>query len=172
MSKFKHVRIERAGKTNEAGNQPYLQIASFIASLLDTAFHLPGTRIRVGLDPLLGLIPGFGDTLSNLIGSSLLFVGVQLGLPRIVLIRMSVNLFLNTVIGAIPGFGDLFSFWFKSNMRNLALLKRYGPGAARTSTAADWTFVVVVILLMVSVFVLLMLGSIWLIKYTWDAVSP
>jgi hypothetical protein len=161
----------KAEKTNRSTDAPYLTIARMIATLLDTAFYLPGTRIRVGLDPLLGLIPGLGDTLANILGSSLLFLGAQLGLPRIVLIRMALNLFVNAVIGSIPGIGDLFSFWFKSNMKNLALLERHAPRTGRVSTTADWIFVTGLILLMLSLLVLLMLSTIWVIRRLWEAVG-
>lgn len=149
---------------------PYVQVARLIATLLDSSFSLPGTSIRIGLDPLLGLIPGFGDTLAGLLGASLLFLGAQLGLPRIVLARMSLNVFLNATIGAIPGIGDLFSFWFKSNMKNLALIERYTTEPRRESTTADWIFVIGMILLMLALFVLMILGTLWLIRRAWDFV--
>ncbi len=150
--------------------EPYASIARGIATLLDSAFNLPGTSIRIGLDPIIGLIPGFGDTLGNLLGSSLLFLGAQMGLPRIVLVRMSLNVFLNTVIGAIPGIGDVFSFWFKSNMRNLALIQRYAREPRRVATTADWIFVLSVILLLLVLFVLVMMGTLWLVQRLWDLV--
>jgi hypothetical protein len=165
------LNFGKAEKTDRSTDSPYLAISRMIATLLDTAFYIPGTRIRVGLDPILGLIPGLGDTLANILGSSLLFLGAQLRLPRIVLIRMALNLFVNAVIGAIPGIGDLFSFWFKSNIRNLALLERHVPHAGRASTTADWIFVTGLILLMLTVLVVLMLGTIWLIRWLWDAVQ-
>jgi len=161
----------RAEQTQRSTDAPYLAIARMIATLLDTAFYLPGTRIRVGLDPIVGLIPGFGDALANILGSSLMFLGAQLGLPRIVLIHMALNLFVNAVIGSIPGIGDLFSFWFKSNMKNLALLERHAPRAGRVSTTADWIFVTGLILLMLSLLVLLMLSTIWGIRRLWEAVG-
>jgi hypothetical protein len=145
-------------------------MARVIATLLDTAFHLPGTSIRIGLDPILGIIPGFGDTLSGLLGTSLLFLGAQLGLPRIVLVRMGLNMFLNAVIGAIPGIGDIFSFWFKSNMRNLALIQRYTREPQRVATTADWIFVLGVILLMLILFIMITIGTVMLIHRLWDLV--
>lgn len=146
----------------------YASIARVIATVLDSAFYLPGTSIRIGLDPIIGLIPGFGDTLAGLLGSSLLFLGAQIGLPRIALVRMSLNVFLNAVIGVIPGIGDLFSFWFKSNMKNLALIERYAREPHRAATTADWIFVIGVILAMLVFFVLIMMGTVWLIHTLWD----
>ena len=145
-----------------------MHLARLTATLLDSAFSFPGTSIRIGLDPLIGLIPGFGDSLAGLLGASLLLLGAQLGLPRIVLARMSLNVFLNAAIGVIPGVGDLFSFWFKSNMRNLALIQRYTTEPHRVSTTTDWIFVIGMISLMLALFGLMTLGTLWLVRKAWD----
>lgn len=120
--------------------------ADFIAQLLDSAFCIPGTRIRVGLDPLLGLIPGVGDVIANLIGSSILFLATQLQVPKIIMARMALNMGINTVIGAIPGIGDLFSIWFRSNEKNAQLLRRYTTQTTTRATPGDWIFVIGLIL--------------------------
>ncbi|MGH7231967.1 MAG: DUF4112 domain-containing protein [Nitrospiraceae bacterium] len=98
--------------------------AELIAHWLDDAFLLPGTAIRFGLDPIIGIIPVFGDALATAIGAAILLNARQLGVPVNVLGRMASNLLINGVIGAIPAFGDLFSFWFKSHSKNTALLLR------------------------------------------------
>jgi hypothetical protein len=164
-------QFSSAGQRRRPAAGPYVHIARVIATLLDSAFTLPGTSIRIGLDPLIGLIPGFGDTLAGLLGASLLFLGAQLGLPRIVLARMSLNVFLNAAIGVIPGIGDLFSFWFKSNLRNLALIQRYTTEPRRVSTTTDWIFVIGMISLMLAFFVLMILGTLWLVRRAWDFVA-
>jgi hypothetical protein len=158
-------------REEEQPRSQYESLARIIATLMDSAVYLPGTSIRIGLDPLIGLIPGFGDTLAGLLGTSLLFLGAQLGLPRIVLARMSLNLFINAAIGVIPGIGDLFSFWFKSNMRNLALIQRYTTAPRRVSTTADWIFVIGMVLLMFVLFALVIIGTLWLIRTAWDFVA-
>jgi hypothetical protein len=89
--------------------EPYLAFARLIAQVLDRSIRLPGTDLRLGLDPLIGLIPGFGDAVASLAGSMILFLAAQLQVPKIVLVRMSINIALNGVIGTIPLFGDLFS---------------------------------------------------------------
>jgi Domain of unknown function (DUF4112) len=101
--------------------------AKFLAELLDQRFTIPGTSIRIGLDPIIGLIPGIGDTLANLAGSAILVIAAQLRLPKIVLLRMGWNIAVNTLIGAIPLVGDIFSIWFRSNVKNVQLLERYAP---------------------------------------------
>ena len=138
--------------------------ARFLAELLDQRFTIPGTSIRFGLDPLIGLIPGIGDTLANLAGSAILFIGAKFNLPKVVLLRMALNIALNTLIGAIPFVGDLFSIWFRSNVRNVQLLERYAGEHRQRAAPSDWLFVFAVIggLLLLLIAVLIALG--WLLR--------
>jgi len=98
--------------------------AELLAKVLDTAVKIPGTSFSLGLDPLLGLIPGLGDLLANLIGTAILVLAARLHVPQIVIARMSLNLLINGAVGAIPVVGDLFSIWFRSHARNAELLRR------------------------------------------------
>jgi len=98
--------------------------AELLAKILDTTVRIPGTPFYVGLDPLLGLIPGIGDILANLIGTLMLILAARLHVPQIVVARMSLNLLINGAVGAIPIAGDLFSIWFRSHARNADLLRR------------------------------------------------
>jgi len=98
--------------------------AELLAKILDTAVKVPGTPFYLGLDPLLGLIPGLGDLLANLIGTAILVLAARLQVPQIVIARMSLNLLINGAVGAIPIVGDLFSIWFRSHARNAELLRR------------------------------------------------
>jgi len=116
--------------------------ADSIAHLLDSVVHIPGTSIRLGLDALLGLIPGLGDWIANFIGSTILFLAVKLDVPKIVIVRMAFNVGINTMIGAIPGLGDLFSIWFRSNLKNARLLRRYTSKRTPRATSGDWLFVI------------------------------
>ena len=133
--------------------------ADFIARILDTMVRIPGTNIWIGLDPLLGLLPGIGDACSHLIGSSLLYIATKIHVPRIIMVRMAINIGLNTIIGAIPGIGDVFSVWFRSNVKNAQLLRRYGQQAHPSSTASDWVFVLGLAIVSLAI----MLGSLFLI---------
>jgi Domain of unknown function (DUF4112) len=133
--------------------------ARLIAYLMDNAFRIPGTNIRFGLDPIIGLLPGMGDTLGGLVSALVLVQSVQLGLPRVVIARMALNVIINSVVGALPIVGDAFSFWFKSNARNHALLLKHAH--SRTSTRGDWVFVSVVIAI-----VLLVLASVFFLLAT------
>jgi hypothetical protein len=122
------------------------QLAQTLGRLLDASFTIPGTTVKCGLDPLLGLIPGIGDIISNAIGSSLLFLATKAGVPRIVILRMSLNIAINMVVGAVPVFGDLFSIWFKSNLQNAQLLHRHCQTRIPVTTLIDWLYVSVLII--------------------------
>lgn len=116
-------------------------LTGLLAWILDDLVLIPGTKFRIGLDPLIGLVPGIGDTSAAALGSVILIRALQAGVPRIVIARMAVHLLLNALVGAIPGVGDVFSAWFKSNRRNHDLLKKHqGLGARRASTTGDWIF--------------------------------
>jgi hypothetical protein len=97
----------------------------FLSRLLDEQFHIPGTRYRVGLDGLLGLLPGVGDTLGTLLSAYMLYEAIQLGVPRGMLLRMVANVGLDTVIGVIPVVGDVFDIAWKANKKNMALINDY-----------------------------------------------
>ena len=93
-----------------------------LVSLLDDRFSVGG--FRFGLDGLLGLVPGVGDTVGALASAYVILAARRLGAPRSVLLRMGGNLALDYLVGAIPLLGDLFDFGFKANRRNLDLLRR------------------------------------------------
>ena len=117
-----------------------LQRLRSMAWLMDSSIPLPG-GFRIGLDAIIGLVPGIGDAVGALVSVFILNEARALGAPRSVLLRMSGNVLVETVIGAIPFVGDLFDAGFKANMRNLALLERYhlDPVGSRRSSR---TFVV------------------------------
>lgn len=96
-----------------------------LSRLMDTAIRIPGTRFRIGWDPIIGLIPGLGDLIDTAISAYLLFLANQFGLPRNVLGWMLFNIALEAVIGTIPLIGDIFDAFYKSNIRNLALLEKH-----------------------------------------------
>src|SRR5690348_13659723 len=150
--------------------QTYLTFARLLAQVLDRSIPLPGTDFRIGLDPLIGLIPGFGDAVASLAGSMILFLAAQLQVPKIVLIRMSVNIALNGVIGSVPLFGDLFSLWFQSNVRNVALLERHAAAMGHASTFWDWAFVVGLFAGIIGLFAGVVAGGLWLLHSIGHAV--
>ena len=119
---------------------PLEPMFKWLALIMDDLVRFPGTRFRFGLDPLIGLIPGIGDTASAITSALALIYATRSGLPKILIARMAGNILINEVIGIIPGIGDAFSFWFKSNARNYELIKGY-TAAPQASRKSDWVFV-------------------------------
>jgi hypothetical protein len=131
---FEVLPPERGGK------QAVEPLFRWIALLMDNFVRVPGTQFRFGLDPLIGLIPGLGDTGSAIVSAIALIQAARNGIPKIVLGRMATNILVNEVIGIVPVVGDAFSFWFKSNARNYELLKQH-TGGTRKASRGDWIFV-------------------------------
>jgi Domain of unknown function (DUF4112) len=94
-----------------------------LARLLDTAFVIPGTNIRFGFDALIGLVPGIGDAITSLLSLYIISEARALGAPRLLVARMLANVALETVVGVVPIVGDAFDVAWRSNRRNLALLR-------------------------------------------------
>jgi hypothetical protein len=120
---------------------PFIKL---ISCVLDTAFVIPGTRIRFGIEPIIGLIPILGDQVTALISAALLYRSVQHRLPKIALVRMALNILINAVVGMVPVLGDIFVLWYKPNIRNYKILQRFA-GQTNTVTTGDWMFVSILI---------------------------
>ncbi|HEX8494047.1 MAG TPA: DUF4112 domain-containing protein [Pyrinomonadaceae bacterium] len=131
---------------------------------LDGLFRIPGTGWRFGLDALVGLIPGVGDTVTALASFYILAAGVRYRVPKVTLLRMGFNIGLDYVFGAIPVVGDLFDIAWKSNQKNVELLRQratVSAAEAKEGKLSDWIFVGVIILVLLT----LLVGSIVLSLY-------
>jgi hypothetical protein len=107
-----------------------------LARVLVSAVRIPGTSMRFGLDAVLGLIPGVGDVAGGVFASYVLIQAARLGAPPSVLLRMLVNVGIDSLVGTVPLIGDFFDIGWKSSTRNVALLERHveQPGAARAAS--------------------------------------
>lgn len=101
-----------------------------IAHWLDDRFRVPGTNVRFGLDSIIGLLPGVGDSVSALWGAYFIGRAHKLGMPMSLKSKMAMNVFIDFLVGAIPIVGDLFDVGFKSHVRNVALLDEFIAGEA------------------------------------------
>lgn len=110
--------------------------ARALTRLLDDSIRIPGTNFRIGLDPIIGLIPGAGDLVGGAMSAYLLLVAHRAGAPTSVLIRMLGNLAIDSVVGAVPFLGDFFDAGFKANRRNMTLIERYLDRPASTRQAS------------------------------------
>jgi hypothetical protein len=127
----------------ETSSRRLVAVATF-AEWLDAGFRIPGTNIRFGLDPLLGLIPGVGDAAGAVLAGWIFVEGIRVGASRATLLRIAGNIALDAVLGAVPFIGDIFDFAWKANLRNVTLLQRHLMAPARAHRA-DRFFIVCVI---------------------------
>ena len=102
--------------------------AKIVARWLDELLQIPGTKFKIGLDPLIAFIPGVGDFLSSSVSAVVILESVRKGVAFSVIFRMGLNMIINALFDAIPGVGPFFSAFFKSNSRNLTLLQRWQEG--------------------------------------------
>ena len=107
-----------------------------LTKLLDSAFQIPGTRMRFGLDALIGIVPGIGDAIGAIFSAVIVFQAARLGVSRATLTRMIGNVALDTIVGEIPLVGDLFDAGWKANTKNLALLEAHLQQPGATSRAS------------------------------------
>ncbi len=133
------------------------------ARLLDSAILIPGLNVRLGLDPILGLVPGLGDLVSPLFTIGMIMLARELGVPRVVQLRMIFNVAIDTLFGIVPVLGDLFDVAWKANDRNMVLLDRHAY-EVHGSAPGDWLFVGAAIALLVALAILPMALLIWLIN--------
>lgn len=120
--------------------------------LLDNSIPIPGTRFRIGLETIIGLVPGVGDLVGGGFSLYIILQAARMGVPASLLARMGWNLLVDVVVGAVPFLGDLFDAGFKANLRNLALLEGHAqrPGESRR---ASRRFVAVLAILLVLVLI-------------------
>ncbi len=125
-----------------------------VAWLLDECIRIPGTKIKFGLDPILGLIPGGGEIAATLIGATVLTEAGKKGIPFKTLLRMGGNMFVNAICGLFPGVGDFFSAWFKSNKRNYEMLNEYLESEDGQQARGGWWPVLVALIIVGTILVL------------------
>jgi hypothetical protein len=108
-----------------AARRAALDRLDMLATVFDTAFILPGTNVRFGVESILRLVPGIGDAIASALSCYLLYEAHRLGVPRLLLARMAANVALEGLVGAVPLAGDAFDVFFRANRRNVALLRKH-----------------------------------------------
>jgi hypothetical protein len=142
---FDEPALERNGTPQRAHIDKSLERLGW---LMDDLFRVPLLG-RFGLDPLIGLIPGLGDTMTSLVSFYILVSAVRYRVPKITMLRMALNIGVDYLLGSVPFVGDLFDAYWKSNQMNLALLRKRATVSAedaRAGKASDWLFVGALIL--------------------------
>jgi hypothetical protein len=148
-AELRSIRISDRETLEWSSSEPGVQHKSAhdlerLAHWLDSAFEIPGIRLRFGFDALLGLLPGLGDTASALASVYILQAATKFGVSRITLARMTLNIVVDLLVGAIPIVGDLFDVYWKANRKNVELLRRHfkaNPTTARKLNRTDGLFV-------------------------------
>ncbi len=93
--------------------------------LLERSFHIPGTKIPFGLDAVIGLVPVLGDLMTAIMGGYIVWEARNLGMSKWQLIRMTANIGIDTALGAVPLLGDAFDLFWRSNSKNLRIIKKH-----------------------------------------------
>jgi len=153
----------------ELAEQQEVASLARLSRLLDGAVRIPGTDIRVGLDPILGLIPGLGDWAGALGAGYILLRAASLGVARPTLLRMAGNIGIDFMAGSVPVLGDIFDLGWRANERNMALLRAH-MDAPEQRRRADHGFVVALVLGLGALLLLTVGLSLWLIAALLQAV--
>jgi hypothetical protein len=130
--------------------------------LLDRAYRVPGTNIRFGWDALVGIVPGAGDVVTALFACAIILHAHRMGVPRVVQLRMVINVLIDLVIGVVPLFGDVADVFWQSNTRNFALLERHAA-APTPPSRGDWLFVTGVVALVALAALIPLVMVYWLV---------
>jgi hypothetical protein len=141
---------------------------------MDDVFRVPVLGWRFGLDALLGLIPGLGDTSTSLVSFYILAAAVRYRVPKITLLRMGLNIGIDYVVGSLPVIGDLADAWWKSNRMNLDLLRKRATvtaAEARSGKASDWLFVGAIIAGLVALALGSAVISLYILAKLWTVLS-
>ncbi len=122
---------------NDPASDPFI---ATVTRLMDAVFTIPGTNVRFGLDPIIGLLPGLGAPLSAVISLVLIGKSARFGVPKVVLGRMALNVAINSLLDAVPVIGGPVSVFYRSNVRNYELLRKHAH-TRRPATTGDRLFV-------------------------------
>ena len=149
LSKSMAERGARAALTRQHERAEVERSLDQLSRAMDGLFRIPGTGWRIGLDALVGLVPGVGDFATTAVSLYILAAGVRYRVPKVTLLRMASNIAVDYLLGSVPLVGDLFDAAWKSNQMNVELLKRraaVSPEEARHGRVSDWLFLGVVVL--------------------------
>jgi len=140
----KVIVIEKDRTTRfQSDDGPAISDLERLAKWMDSLFEIPGVGLRFGLDSILGLIPGLGDTAASALSLYILHAASRRGVSRLTMTRMALNVALDTVVGSIPVLGDVFDLYWKANQKNVELLKRHAlasPSEEKKLRTGDWLF--------------------------------
>lgn len=136
------------------------------AHLMDRAFALPGTKMRFGLDAVIGLIPGIGDLVGGVMSTWIIAGALRHRVPARIILRMIFNVAVDLTFGAVPVAGDVFDFLFEENVKNMRLLEKYRDRSRPPRTTGAIALILGMIVLFLVMFALsLVVGMVALILW-------
>jgi len=141
-----------------------------IARILDSVVTVPGTKVKIGLDPILGIIPGVGDAIASFMSAIILYEAASAGVPKRHLLRMLGNVVIDSLVGAIPVLGDIFDFAFRANERNLEIIRSIPAADLLTPRDPKAISTLIVGLLLIAL-VLISAGAIFIVRAIFRAFS-
>ncbi|MGP1375378.1 MAG: DUF4112 domain-containing protein [Almyronema sp.] len=141
-----------------------------LSRLLDNSITIPGINYRIGLDPIIGLLPGGGDLLTGLMSVYILVEAYRFGLPTSTLSRMAFNILLEVVAGTVPTIGDLFDVVWKANAQNVALIEQHLQ-QPQPSHRSNYLFFVVIVALLVAAIIGVATFAILVVQFIWRALA-
>lgn len=145
-----------------------LEIVRRLAKVMDELVTIPGTKLKLGLDPIIGLIPGVGDVGSAAVGAYIIRAANRLGVPAIVQLRMLLNLLIDTLIGLVPIVGDYLDVLYKANAKNAVLVQRSVENREATGRSS-WLLFIGMIAAFILIVVGGLVGTVFLVKWAWNA---
>ncbi|MBC1237795.1 DUF4112 domain-containing protein [Nostoc sp. 2RC] len=163
-SSFRSSMIEPDAKA------PTLKRLRQISRVLDNAITIPGTKVGIGIDPIIGLLPIGGDFLGVMFSSYIILEAARLGVSRATLGRMVVNVIIDGLVGAIPIFGDFFDIAWTANNHNLKLLEEHLKFPSQQKSADKW-FIIVVLIGLLLISIALVALPVILIRILWNALT-
>lgn len=140
-----------------------------ISHLLDNAIPIPGTKFRFGIDPILGLLPGGGDTVSGILSAYIVVEAARMGLPRKILGTMVQNIVIDSLAGIVPIVGDLFDVSWKANVKNIALLEKYLEIAEQSKS--DRLFILGLILILAIIVLGFASITVFTVSWLWNLLT-
>ena len=165
--KFDEPGLERTTNSDRGHVDTHLERLSW---LMDDLFRVPVLGWRFGLDALIGLIPGLGDTTTSLVSFYILVAAVRHRVPKITLLRMGLNIGIDYLVGSLPFVGDIADAWWKSNQMNIELLRKRATVAGeetRSARMSDWVFVGGIIAGLTALAITSALVSLYLLTKLW-----
>ncbi len=150
--------------------QAELVVVNALAKVMDEAVTIPGTNVKIGLDPILGLLPVVGDIGSSAISLYMLRAAQRLGVPLIVQLHMLMHILIDTVLGLVPIVGDYLDILYKANVKNAALIQ-HAVENRETGGRSSWLTFISVLLAFILIVGGGIVGTVFLVKWAWNAAA-